>query len=465
MRTRTTHATSIHKVRRDVRGGKRGDGHRRHTRIRRADPTRIHRGRSDATLTGAAGLASFGVFCRSKGIDAELRRRFYRLKRSVAVVYPMEAQLRLLLDANVAGETRVFGLESLAADPLFVRLAGGVVPSLDTVYRDLCRFDDPALGDLEGMMVDQGLASVRKLDSKDVHLDVDTTVECVFGSQEGALPGPNPRYHARPSYHPILAYCAEAGACVGALLRPGDTGLGDADAATIGGWIRRFREAIGSDVQVTMRIDAGGDCAAIYGAAHDAGARFIGKAKLSPDLSGAIQCTTKWTTVDRDAFGRPTTQVATICFARAAWMERVLPFRVVAMRTRERDNGKQVQLWSELDYTVQAFVTNDWLSPAEDIAFEYDGRAEVEPAIGELKTGWGIGKIPSQDFRANHASLLLKLLAHNLMRRFVRWTAPHLSTWRIPWLRRALINIPGRLVRSGRRWSLRLPPNSCVRLE
>ncbi len=32
--------------------------------------------------------------------------------------------------------------ESLAADPLFVRLAGGVVPSLDTVYRDLCRFDD-----------------------------------------------------------------------------------------------------------------------------------------------------------------------------------------------------------------------------------------------------------------------------------------------------------------------------------
>src|SRR5262249_26399921 len=161
---------------RDVRGGKRGDGHRRHQRIRRADPTRIHSGKADATLTGAAGLASFGAFCQRKGIDAELRRRFFRLKSSGMVVYPMEAQLRLLLDANVAGEARVFGLESLAADPLFVRLAGGVVPSIDTVYRDLCRFDGAAIADLEEMMVEQGLASVHELKSKTVHIDVDTTV-------------------------------------------------------------------------------------------------------------------------------------------------------------------------------------------------------------------------------------------------------------------------------------------------
>lgn len=452
-------------MRRDVRGGKRGDGHRRDRRIRRADPTRIHKGRSDATLTGSAGLASLGVFCRRKGIDAELRRRFRRLKSGPTVVYPMEAQLRLLLDANVAGETRVFGLESLAADALFVRLAGGVVPSLDTVYRDLCRFDDDAVLDLEALMVDLGVAPVRALKSKRIHVDVDTTVECVFGSQEGALRGPNPRYHARASYHPILMYCAQVGTCVGALLRPGDTGLGNDDASTIGRWLRRFRIAVGGDVEVTMRIDAGGDCAAIYAAAQRAGARFIGKAKLSADLCGVIQSTTTWTTVDRDAFDRPVTQVAEIPFSREGWKELGYAFRVVAMRTRERDNGKQVQLWSDLDYTVQAFVTNDWPAAAEDIAFEYDGRAEVEPAIGELKSGWGIGKIPSQVFHANHAVFLLKLLTHNVMRGFVRWTAPHLSTWRIPWLRRALINIPGRLLRSGRCWTLRLPPKSSLRLE
>lgn len=226
MNNTTTSTASIHKVRREVRGGKRGDGHRRHQRIRRANPTRIQKGKADGTLTGVAGLTSFGVFCREGGIDAEFARLFFRLKSSPMVVYPMEAQLRLLLDANVVGEARVFGLESLAPDPLFVRLAGGVVPSIDTVYRDLRRFDEGALRDLEAMMARQGLAAVKRLRTDQVHLDIDTTVECTFGSQEGALPGPNPRYHGRPSYHPILVYCAEAGVCVGALLRPGDTALG-----------------------------------------------------------------------------------------------------------------------------------------------------------------------------------------------------------------------------------------------
>ncbi|XYI02096.1 hypothetical protein ACMHYB_20895 [Sorangium sp. So ce1128] len=35
-------------------------------------------------------------------------------------------------------------LEALAVDPLFVRLAGGVVPSIDNVYRDVGRFDEEA---------------------------------------------------------------------------------------------------------------------------------------------------------------------------------------------------------------------------------------------------------------------------------------------------------------------------------
>jgi hypothetical protein len=36
-----------------------------------------------------------------------------------------------------------------AADPLFVHLAGGSVPSIDILYDDLRRFDAQALEDLE----------------------------------------------------------------------------------------------------------------------------------------------------------------------------------------------------------------------------------------------------------------------------------------------------------------------------
>jgi Transposase DDE domain group 1 len=416
-------------------------------------------------LTGVAGLASFGVFCQERGVDAELQRLFWRLKDGPMVVYPMETQLRLLLDANVAGEHRVFGLESLAPDPLFVRLAGGVVPSIDTVYRDLGRFDEGALRDLEAMMVAQGLASVKRLRAEHVHLDIDTTVEVVFGTQQGALPGPNPRYHGRPSYHPMLAYCAEAGVCVGALLRPGNTSIGDDDAPMIKSWVRRFRARVGQHVLVTVRIDAGGDCAALLGGLHDGGARFIAKAKWGFDLRDAVRAVKKWKTVDKDAFGRPTRQVAELDFARTSWRELGHSFRVVAVRSNERDTITQLPLWSGLDYTAHVYITNDCCTDADAIGWEYNGRAEVEPAIAELKNGWGIGKVPSQLFVANQALFLLKLLAHNVMRRFVRWAAPHLAKWRVPWLRRALINVPGRLIRSGRCWSLRVPPHSRVRLE
>ena len=210
MKTTAIRATSIHKVRRDVVGGKRGAGHylqRKGRRIRRPDASRIRPGQSDPTLTGVAGLAEFGSFCRQVNLDSELKQRFGHMKTGVHVVYPMPEQVRLLLDAQLCGESRVLGLEALAADRLFVHLAGGTVPSIDTVYRDLCRFEHKTLASLEDLMVTQGFALLAT-SPKHIHIDIDTTVEEVFGHQQCALPGPNPRYRARPSYHPLLAVVA-----------------------------------------------------------------------------------------------------------------------------------------------------------------------------------------------------------------------------------------------------------------
>jgi hypothetical protein len=354
----------------------------------------------------------------------------------------------------------VFGLESLAADPLFVRLAGGSVPSLDTMYRDLRRLDAPLLGALHGLMSRAGLADLDRLSS--VHLDIDTTVEPVFGQQQGALLGYNPRYPGRLSYHPILAVIAETKLCIGAELRPGDRGLGDDDAKTIGRYVRSVRAKMAGNALLTVRMDSGADCAEILRAIDNAGAFFVVKLKLTPELLGAMLTTTQWRTVDVDADGKPLRQVAELSFRRDGWTNAGKAFRVLATRYRDRDTGKQVQLWSDLDYCVQAFVTNNWQFDGGDIVADYDGRAEIEPLIAELKNGVGIGKVPSQDFNANHAALLLKLITHNLVRRFVASVAPALRSWRTPWLWRVLLRVPGRLVRSGRRWTLRVPAGSLL---
>ena len=146
---------------------------------------------------------------------------------------------------------------------------------------------------------------------------------------------------------------------------------------------------------------------------------------------------------------------------RESWSEAGLSVRVIARRTREHTSGRQTALWDGLDRTTQVFLTNDPTIDAGDVPFEYNGRAGIEPLIAELKQAWAFGKVPSETFLANHAMFLLKLLSHNLLRRFVLQTGlPHLQTWRASWVRRVLLYIPGRLLRSGRRWSLRLPPAS-----
>jgi hypothetical protein len=53
---------------------------------------------------------------------------------------------------------------------------------------------------------------------------------------------------------------------------------------------------------------------------------------------------------------------------------------VIAVFRRDRDTGKQLQLWSDFDDTVQIFVSNDPYSEPEVVATESDGRARPSAA-------------------------------------------------------------------------------------
>lgn len=368
----------------------------------------------------------------------------------------MAGQLQLVLDACVAGAHRILDIETLASDPLFVHLAGGSVPSADVLYDDFRRFEASDLEELEEIVAEQGTASLATRKYDELFLDVDSTVAPVFGEQEGARPGPNPRYHGRPSYHPLLAYVPQTGTILGARWRSGDTGFGERDIEDIEQWIDRLRERAGPDTVITVRIDAAGDCTATLSAIERKGAWFLTKLKWTPNLVGAVWATTHWTTVDRDALGMPTQQVAEIDFRRTDWPS---GWRVFAVRSRERRSGHQTGLWEDLDYSVQFFVTNDHVHSADELAFRYDGRAGIEPIIAELKGSFGVGKVSTREFDANEALFLLKLLAFNLMRRWVQERLPEpVRTWRTPWIRRIWINVPARLLRSGGRRELRLAP-------
>jgi hypothetical protein len=328
--TKTSNAPGTQKVRRTTLGNKRAPGWEWQDagrRVRRADVRQLKRGPDDRALSGVGGLVDFNAFVQQEGLGRRLARDFGHLKTTCGsrecrrvfragkqVVYPMHTQMQLLLDAAVVGARRVFDFEWLAADPLFEHLAGGAVPSVDTLYDDLRRFGPDDLEVLETIVADHGLRLLRAQRPKRVTIDVDTTVTPAFGHQEGAVPGSNPRYHGRTSYHPILARVAETDTVLGARLRSGDTALGETDVEDVEHWLDRAREAAGRDAVITVRIDAGGDCCALLNAVHERGAFIVVKAKQTPNLLGAAMQVQRWHTVDVDADGKPSRQAAVLEF-------------------------------------------------------------------------------------------------------------------------------------------------------
>ncbi len=91
-----------------------------------------------------------------------------------------------------------------------------------------------------------------------------------------------------------------------------------------------------------------------------------------------------------------------------------------------------------------------------DIEADHRRHAVVEQTIAELKSA-GLAHLPSGRFTANAAWLALVAMAHNLGRGVGLLAGGPLHRATAATLRRAVFTVPGRLVRSARRWRLRLP--------
>lgn len=125
--------------------------------------------------------------------------------------------------------------------------------------------------------------------------------------------------------------------------------------------------------------------------------------------------------------------------------------RLIIRRTRLV--GDQAELWP--DWRHFAFLTNR-TDALQIVEAEHRQHAVVELCIRDLKDQ-ALAHFPSGKFYANAAWTVIAALAHNLL----RWTQaiglPHTTTRTARTIRRRLLALPGRLVRSARRTTLRMP--------
>jgi hypothetical protein len=402
---------------------------------------------SGATALG--GLNALARFVKSLGVERKLAERFRSVKATWAR-WRLDHVLRLLLDAYFAGVQRLYHFEELEREPLLCHQLGvDRLCDLKTVYRDLRRFEDPALlaalHDLMREVVQEAMAGHKR-----VVLELDSTVETLYGHQEGAKLGPNPHKPGRASYHPLLARDRLSDLIVHHVLRPGDTGT----ASNIKSFLHTTLDIVKTEPrEILARLDSGFESNDAMEVLERRGVGYAIKMRATYEVAHHVAWRGGWRRVDVEGDGE--LQVLSLDWQRGAWNK---PRRIVAVRKREMGE-LQGRLFDDAGWAYHLYVTNlDWAP--EDVARFYDKRADVERTICEIKNDLAIDHVPSASFAANAADLALKVLARNLLVLYRDRGLRLRTRYRVMTLRRRYLFVPGRIVTHAGRTLLRLSLDS-----
>ena len=239
-----------------------------------------------------------------------------------------------------------------------------------------------------------------------ISVDIDTTVETLYGEQQGGRKGHNTRHRGKKGYRPVLCFIEQTRECLVGKLRKGETISGKQTAAFI---FQVKAQLPGCVRQVLLRAD--------------------GEFLSWDSIQAAIRCgfefiiANKGCTVpfDPNTWYRPwkrkDIEYNSCVYQPTGW---TVPCRFVVMRIPKEEKpsasnqAMQCQLFEEDNYTYRVFCTN-LAGPAHEVVTQYDKRADVENLVGEAKRE-GLEAIPSAKFKNNYAYFQVVMLAYNIWR-------------------------------------------------
>jgi hypothetical protein len=281
-------------------------------------------------------------------------------------------------------------------------------------------------------------------------LDLDSTVVTVFGEQEGAEVGYNPRYRGKRSYDPLLCLEANSSFLWDTELRCGDAGTWAGSPGVLASCFASMPPDIR---EVRVRADSGFGYNPVFELLEQTQAQYAVVARMTTSLKRMLgglryeRFNSLWEIAECEH------QVS----------QKAPKRRCIVARKPIEETDPQLTLFTLARYAYRAWMTNLPLSPAGIWHF-YDGRAGMEPRIGELREHFALRKIPTRAFDANALYLEIIRLAYNLVTAFQRTCLP--EDWQdltLRTLRYRLLWLPGELTRPQNRPTLRLAESPIVR--
>jgi hypothetical protein len=393
----------------------------------------------DERVVCDSGVMLVATLAQRLGVEA-LVGRLVRLRRDRPGAANAGRKVMAVLFAMVLGADSIDDCGVLRAGRTG-RLLGGWIPAPSTLGTFLRAFTFGHVRQLDALL-GQALERAWKAgagpgDGRLV-IDVDSFVGEVCGDhKQGAAYG----YTKLLGYHPILATRADTREALHIRLRKGSANTQKGILRFCDELIARVRRA-GATGEKLLRADSGFWNTKVFERLQRAGWQYSIGVRMIKTVRAAVEAIDEdaWQSIDYPDDGEA--QIAETVYGGR---------RLIVRRTRLL--GAQAELWP--DWRHFALITNR----TEDITIveaEHREHAVVEQVIADLKDQ-ALAHFPSGHYGANAAWTVLAALAHNML----RWTQliglPDTTVRAARTLRRRLLQIPGRLTRHARGWTLHLP--------
>lgn len=407
------------------------------------DGKKVELRETSRAVTPFGGLVVFFEFLRQVGYGEAVRQHLPFHLTSPNAIDPVETFTAFLLSV-VAGARRFAHTSLLRADVALHQVLGITRFPVDDTIRNL--FKRFGQGHCQRFFSGLWNWQLQRLPecSGGYSLDLDSTVFERYGRQQGALRGPNPRKHGRPSHHPLVAVLAEAHFLLHGWLRSGNCG-------TARGVVEFLKEALAllppAHALRVVRADAGFFDQQLLGFLEQRQLSYIVVARLTRWLKREATRVTVWRALDEHyATGEFSLQLF-------GW-DRPRRFVVIREQLRAERASLGRKLLEVPGYTFRVLVTNLPLAP-EEIWRDYNHRSDMENRIAELKHDLAADDFCLQEFFATEAAFRSILLLFNLLGEFQR--ACRFTSYRQPATLRAQVFLCGALLgRAGRRLVLHL---------
>ena len=410
------------------------------------------------SLSNFGGMWLIQRFCNFLSLRNLLERCLRHNK--IRSVYATTEMILALLYSIIMGLRRINKTEILQYNGAFLLMLGlSKFPDQSTLRRMLARLLPRDIRQIVRLH-DSLRAQLFSLPYRRYSLtfDIDSIVVTLYGKQENARVGYNPKKRGRRSYHPIVCFESHFQEFWHGSLRPGNA----ASSTGIIGFLKACLAKIPSGIarsRVRFRMDSGFYSQLVANFLDENGCGYVIVAKEYPTIKARARACRFQRLGHNWEAGEFLAPIRKSSDKRHRF--------VVIRRPVPKDpvEAKQLTLFQDKTYAYHIFVTNLRTTPWRVYLF-YNPRATIEKNNRELLYDYPLAKIPSASWTANVAFFQLILFAANIVHWFKRLCLPR-EYWAatLDTIRTDFLVLPSQMVRRHKTNVIKLPRDYHYRKE